>query len=175
MREIYICIYVCKSCEATYHVGSLQRMSSRCARKDRSRLSIEASGVLLIRASRRSASNIQLSTGCPRRVVPLSSPPRDSRQRRVIAALLPHVVHPRPPATAAPRRCSNCAIRTEIEPAIFRVMSSRRRTSRVVVGVEGRPLDLSPSASRRLPRSSSPRTRVSRFSFYLLNSSVMIA
>jgi len=157
---VCVCVCVCKSCEATYHVGSLQRMSSRWARKDRSRLSIE-SGVFLIRASWRSASNIQLSTGCPRRVVPLSSPPRDSRQRRrVIAALLPHVVHPRSPATAAPRRCPNCAIRTEIESAIFRVMNSRRRTSHVVV--EGRPLDLSPSASRRLPRSSSPRTRVSR-------------
>jgi len=77
MREIYIYVYtICKSCEATYHVGSVQRMSSRCARKDRSRLSIEASGVLLIRASRRSASNIQLSTGCPRRVVPLRLRPR---------------------------------------------------------------------------------------------------
>lgn len=87
------------------------------------------SGVLLIRAPRRTTSNIHLSTGCPRRLYPR---PRPRTRFSSTIALSP----PSPPrsyihghaaiTTIAPRRCPNCAIRTEIESAIFRVMSNRR-------------------------------------------------
>lgn len=83
------------------------------------------SGVLLIRASRCFASNIHLSTGCPRRLCPRLRP----RARSSTIALSPPSYHARGRAaitTTAPRRCLNCAIRTEIESAIFRVMSNRR-------------------------------------------------
>lgn len=89
---------------------------------------------------------------------PLSSPPRHSRQRWCYRRPLT-AQHPR--ATAAPRRCPNCAIRTKIEPAIFQVMSScRLDLTSFSSPKESLLISFHPSPSRRLQHPSSSRTCV---------------